>query len=364
MTLDGLAPLLADGSAAVAFTVAEKATYALVFTAGPAGSSARGLGHAADRRGGLARADAQSPRVPGAPRPGRQPRGAGPLPGRPRPLAAGHRRAPAPVPRGGRAAVGDPVRGAAAGARPLLHRGRGPGHGALAHGPRRLARADGSRASGDELGVPRHRSADFGTARAPLPSSGRHVRALAALYGPAAHTLLDRAATEERAKAQMRRARVLHFATHGVFEPASPLYSALLLAPASAGSTENGRLEAREILDMDLGADLAVLSACETARGRIGAGEGVIGLSWAFSVAGVRNTVVSLWSVDAASTADLMLEFHRVSRRGAEYPEALRAAALKLLRNARRRHPFYWAPFVLIGDGRRSGKPRPRTSGS
>jgi CHAT domain-containing protein/tetratricopeptide (TPR) repeat protein len=193
---------------------------------------------------------------------------------------------------------------------------------------------------------------EFGPGLQRLPEASRQARAVAALYGPRSRVLLGGEATEARVKSEAGRARVLHFATHGVLESVSPLYSALLLAPEPTGSVDNGRLEAREILDLDLPADLAVLSACETARGRIGAGEGVIGLSGALSVAGVRNTVVSLWSVDAASTADLMVAFHRRAHGGAGYAEALRAAALTLLHDPKTRHPFYWAPFVLVGDGR------------
>lgn len=104
---------------------------------------------------------------------------------------------------------------------------------------------------------------------------------------------------------------------------------------------------------MDLKADLAVLSACETARGRIGAGEGVIGLSWALFVAGVPSTVVSQWKVESSSTRDLMLGFHRGLRdkRQLSKAEALRQAVLPLLKNSRTDHPFYWAGFVLVGDG-------------
>ena len=98
-------------------------------------------------------------------------------------------------------------------------------------------------------------------------------------------------------------------------------------------------------------ADLAVLSACETGRGRPGAGEGVIGLSWAFFVAGCPTTVVSQWKVESASTTELMLAFHRNLRSGRSKALALQAAALKLLRESRYRHPFYWAGFVVVGDG-------------
>jgi CHAT domain-containing protein len=111
-------------------------------------------------------------------------------------------------------------------------------------------------------------------------------------------------------------------------------------------------LEAWEVMQLRLKARLAVLSGCETARGRIGAGEGVLGLSWAFFVAGCPATIVSQWKVDSASNQPLMVRFHRELLAGANTSEALRTAALELRKNERYRHPFYWAPFVLIGDPR------------
>ncbi len=101
----------------------------------------------------------------------------------------------------------------------------------------------------------------------------------------------------------------------------------------------------------DLKADLAVLSACESARGRIGAGEGVIGLAWALFVAGCPTTVVSQWKVESSSTAELMLSFHRNLKSGMSKSEALRASALKVMADKRCSHPFYWAGFIVIGDG-------------
>src|SRR5262249_42745728 len=97
----------------------------------------------------------------------------------------------------------------------------------------------------------------------------------------------------------------------------------------------------------------------ETARGRYGAGEGVIGLTWALFVAGVPSTIVSQWKVESASTRDLMLNFHRQLRApsaaanaAATKAEALRQASLKVMKNPQTSHPFYWAGFVLVGDGR------------
>ena len=125
----------------------------------------------------------------------------------------------------------------------------------------------------------------------------------------------------------------------------------------TAGDPENdGLLEAREIMNMHLNADLAVLSACETANGRIPPGEGVIGMSWAFFVGGTRSMLVSQWKVNSASTSQLMMNFYenlpsKEDHQANKKAQALREAALRLMKNKRYRHPFYWAGFVMIGDG-------------
>jgi CHAT domain-containing protein len=175
------------------------------------------------------------------------------------------------------------------------------------------------------------------------------------LYGNARSKIyIGAEAREDRLKAEAAQARILHFATHGVLNNASPMYSHLVLAQGDRN--EDGLLEAWELTQMDLRADLVVLSACETARGRFGAGEGVIGLSWAMFVAGAPATVVSQWKVESASTRELMLGFHQrltaSSKTKMTKAEALRQAALKLMNNPGSGHPFYWAGFVLVGDGR------------
>ncbi len=203
----------------------------------------------------------------------------------------------------------------------------------------------------------------FGNPRLPagadlprLPEAERQVLALAALYPLGASRVRVGAQAGEGAfKQQAGSARVLHLATHARLEDASPLFSHLYLAADGPG--EDGRLEARELLDMDLGAGLVVLSACETGRGRVGAGEGLIGLSWAVAVAGTPNVVASHWSVESASTTQLMLAFHRQlqpARAGGttDLAGALRAAALEVRRDPRYRHPFYWAGFFVLGAGR------------
>jgi len=190
----------------------------------------------------------------------------------------------------------------------------------------------------------------------PLPEAEAEVRALGRLYGARrSKVYIGAEAREDRLKAEAGQSRIIHFATHGVLNNASPLYSYLALARGD--KNEDGLLEAWELMQLDLKADLAVLSACETARGRMSAGEGVIGLTWALFVAGTPTTVVSQWEVESASTRDLMLGFHRqlqAPRAAGKLTkaESLRRAALKLMKNPATSHPFYWAGFVLVGDGR------------
>ena len=193
------------------------------------------------------------------------------------------------------------------------------------------------------------------------PELSSQVREIARLYDPRASAVRAGAgARESWLKAEAPHYRVLHVATHGTLDDASPLYSELVLAPPAAGERDDGLLEAREILELDLGADLAVLSACETGRGRAGAGEGLIGMTWAFFVAGCPTTVASQWKVEAASTSRLMLAFHRELRRNRAPAEALRLAALAQLRRGAERHPFYWAGFVAMGDAYSSAVLTPR----
>ena len=193
----------------------------------------------------------------------------------------------------------------------------------------------------------------------PLPEAEQQVNAIKQIYGAAkSKVYIGAEASEEHAKAEAGSYRILHLATHGILNNSSPMYSYLLLAHTEGDTNEDGLLEAWEIMKLNLNADLVVLSACETARGRVGAGEGMIGLSWAFFVAGSPTSIVSQWKVDAASTTELMMEFHRQLKAQLANParsfsaaRALREADLKLLRSERYRHPFYWAGFVVTGKG-------------
>ena len=179
--------------------------------------------------------------------------------------------------------------------------------------------------------------------------------AIAALYGPRSLLLTGARATAAQFRANAAAAEVIHVASHAETETNHPLESFLLLAPpAQPAAGEDGALTARDLLSLPLGARLVVLSACETARGKVAQGEGVLGLAWAVLAAGARASVVSQWKVDSAATGSLMVDFHR--RLTANHPpdtaEALRQAALGLLHTPGRQHPFYWASFILLGDSR------------
>ncbi|MEA2462986.1 MAG: hypothetical protein QOJ98_733, partial [Acidobacteriota bacterium] len=204
----------------------------------------------------------------------------------------------------------------------------------------------------------------------PLPDAEDEVDALRALYDPRQSLILKREqATEARTKAALRDVAVAHFATHAILDDANPMYSRLMLARDGDGA-EDGWLESWEVERLDLNADLVVLSACDTARGRVGGeenrvglsisyfrggGEGVVGLSWSFFLAGASSTLVTQWKVASDSTARFMIAFHRSFRAPATNPalhkaRAVREAQLQCLRDKRTSHPFHWAAFVLLGD--------------
>lgn len=197
-----------------------------------------------------------------------------------------------------------------------------------------------------------HRDLELG----PLPEAEREVRRIADVYGSSrSHVFVREAAVEERAKELMADARVVHFATHGLLDDRNPMYSQLVLA-RNRGSSEDGVLQAWEMMKLDIGADLVVLSACDTARGRIGAGEGLIGMSWALFAGGCPSTVATLWKIGSTSASDLMVNFHEEWSRhqGDAYgkAQALREAQVRFIRGRERRHPYYWSAFVLVGSPR------------
>jgi tetratricopeptide (TPR) repeat protein len=213
--------------------------------------------------------------------------------------------------------------------------------------PRLLAVADAS----FEGGASAARTATIAALRGfgALPHSRREARAVASAFGSGATTLLlGRDAVESRFKAEdLSGYSVIHLATHGWIDPRSSARSGLVLGVETG--PDDGLLQFREILRLPLRADLVTLSACQTALGEMVTGEGMVGLFRAFLYAGSSSVVASLWNVNDEASAELMRHFYRELRRGRPKAEALRQARLALRAEPRYRHPYYWAPFVVIG---------------
>jgi len=188
-----------------------------------------------------------------------------------------------------------------------------------------------------------------------LKYSGKEVENIASFFKKrSAEIYLRNAATEENVKraGELKKFNYVHFATHGFIDENKPDLSSLILTQDN-DSGEDGFLQATEIFNLDLNSDLVVLSACQTGLGKLVRGEGLVGLTRAFMYAGTPSVLVSLWSVSDISTATLMGEFYKnliINKLGKT--EALRKAQLTLMSDEKYAHPFYWAPFVLIGDWR------------
>lgn len=159
-------------------------------------------------------------------------------------------------------------------------------------------------------------------------------------------------ATESSFKQEAPRSKIIQIAVHGILNDANPMYSQFVFSPNKDLGKEDGLLEPWEIMNLRLKADIVILSSCETARGHFEAGEGLIGLTWAFFIAGVPTIVATQWKVDSVGSSAMMLEFHRRLNDSScpSKAEALRQAALSLLHNPEYRHPFFWAAFVALGD--------------
>jgi CHAT domain-containing protein/Flp pilus assembly protein TadD len=156
-------------------------------------------------------------------------------------------------------------------------------------------------------------------------------------------------ATETSFKNESIYYNIVHLATHGIIENQNPDYSKLAL---STDEENDGFLHSYEIRNLNLSANLAVLSACESGIGKLANGEGVMSLSRAFAYAGVPATVVSLWPASDKSTPELMKYFYQNLADGQAKDVALNNARKEYLKHAKgkARHPFYWGGFVLIGD--------------
>ncbi len=183
----------------------------------------------------------------------------------------------------------------------------------------------------------------------PLPGSEQEALDIAQFFGSQA--LLGADATETTVVQQMSNARIVHLATHGLLDYGQPrefgvrdIPGAVVLA---SSSQDDGLLTASEILDLDLRAELVVLSACDTGGGNI-TGDGVVGLSRSLIAAGTPSVIVSLWQVPDDATAMLMTEFYRQLQQNPDKAQALRQAMLATMVE----HPAVrdWAAFTLIGE--------------
>ena len=156
-------------------------------------------------------------------------------------------------------------------------------------------------------------------------------------------------ATEAKAKGRSASPDIIHFACHGEFNDRQPMQSGLLL---SKDKDNDGYLQVHEIFGLDLkNANLVTLSACDTALSRIYGGDDLVGLSRGFIYAGTPSILATLWKVDDRSTSILMEAFYdNWLNKGMNKPEALRQAQITLKSIPGYKQPYYWAPFVMIGD--------------
>jgi len=198
-----------------------------------------------------------------------------------------------------------------------------------------------------------------------LPDTADEVRKVGAYFhGSDGNLMIGKTFTDEAVKTRTDLAdfKVLYFATHGLLpQPSACLPEPALVTSVGAGADSDGLLDASEILDLKLDADLVVLSACDTGgagsegsdlTGLQGGGEALGGLTRAVIYAGGRALVVSHWSVDSAATVRLMTGLF--SSQAHSEAEALQKAQVALQQSAEWSHPYFWAPFTIVGDGARA----------
>ncbi len=152
----------------------------------------------------------------------------------------------------------------------------------------------------------------------------------------------------------LKQYKIIHIATHGTVNTENPELSGLFLSQDTT-KKEDGMLYSGEIYNLKLNADLIILSACETGLGKIIKGEGVIGLGRALLYAGAKNIIASFWQVSDASTAVLMTNFYdninkKAKRDNISFSENLYNAKLKMINEGKFAHPYFWSPFVIIGE--------------
>ncbi len=180
-----------------------------------------------------------------------------------------------------------------------------------------------------------------------LPATGKEVLAINQIWGGKGTVLLDRKATKAVFEKTAAQYRILHLATHGNADYRSGDYSYLAFADQK---DTLALLHVRDIYNLSIRAELVVLSACETGVGKFRRGEGVVSLARAFSYAGAKSLVTTLWPTSDEGSKNLMIEFHRQLKAGQSKDVALQKAKSHLLNDLYTSHPFYWAGFVMIGD--------------
>ena len=187
-----------------------------------------------------------------------------------------------------------------------------------------------------------------------LRYSRQEAEAIAALASAGEVRLaLDFDATRSLAvSGELARYRYLHFATHGLLNDQHPALSGLALSQVDREGRElEGNLRLAEIQELRLPAEMIVLSACNTGLGKDIRGEGLLGLTQGFLRAGAARVLVSLWDVNDRATAALMMSVYRgVLRQGRTPAASLRAAQLEMMKSPQWRAPYFWAPFVLMGE--------------
>jgi CHAT domain-containing protein len=199
--------------------------------------------------------------------------------------------------------------------------------------------------SADQMVVELTRSGNY-----QLPGAISEVENLAALTGGDA--FINTAASERAFKQNADRYQVLHLAMHGLVNDRDAMYSKLLFTQTD-DTLEDNYLNAAEIFNLDLSADLVVLSACNTGYGQVNRGEGIMSLSRAFKYAGSPSLIMSLWQIPDQPTSAIMNRFYENLMAGQRKDVALRNAKLDFLsanRGNLRSHPFYWAGLIPIGD--------------
>ena len=183
----------------------------------------------------------------------------------------------------------------------------------------------------------------------PLPGAEREVHALSQQF-PGATLFFKEQANKTNFQGSAPNARLLHVAAHAVADTLDPLHSKVLLAD------ENGQpnyLEAKDVMGMDLkGTALIALSACESGLGRVEDGDEVLGFTRSFLSAGTSTLLASLWPVSDAATETLMTTLYDDLAKGEQVQDAMRDAQRAVLANPETAHPFFWAPFNLIGNWR------------